>query len=266
MAHELWLLKASSMTNITPLIGPLSWRSNKDELGDEIGFDISFNDTKFFPKNPCDLGDIVILKNKKEITRAVLVDEDKGGRNPIRYSGFDYAFFLNKSNAIYQFNNIAADQAIKKILNDFNVPIGNIVSMPVKINKIFNDIKVSDIIKQIIEIVQQKQGQKYLMEMRQGKFFIEKQKDLIIKGSFKLFETGSPYDLTTAISNPSKRRSITEMINSIQVVGNNDKIVLEKSDSAMVKKYGKLQKVIKLDQKEKKSAEQIAKNELNALS
>jgi hypothetical protein len=266
MTHELWLLKGSSMTNITPLIGTISWRSNKDELGDELSFDIAFNDTKYFPVNPCDLGDVVVLKNNEEITRVVLVEENKSGRSPIGYSGFDYAFYLNKSNAIYQFNKMAADQCIKKILGDFNVPVGNITSMPTKIDKIFPNNKVSDIIKKIIEMVEQSQGQKYLMEMRQGKLFIEKQKDLIVKGTFKLFDNGATHDVTSAISNPSKRRSIADMINSIQVVGNNDKLVLTKEDSALVSKYGKLQKVVQLDQKEKLTAQQIAQNELNALA
>lgn len=266
MTHELWLIKGFTMTNITPLIGTISWRSNKEELGDEISFDIAFNDTEYFPTNPCDLGDIVVLKNGYEITRALLVDETKNGRIPIGYSGFDYAFYLNKSSAIYQFNKMAADQAIKKILSDFNVPIGNIASMPTLIDKIFNNQVVSDIIREIIEIVEQKQGVKYLMEMREGKLFIEKQEDLIVKGTFKLFDSGKEYDLNSAISNPSKKRSIVDMINSIQVVGNNDKVVLEKSDSKMLNKYGKLQKVVTLDQNEKLTAEQIAKNELKALS
>lgn len=266
MAHELWILKESTMTNITPLIGTIKWRSNIDELGDEIGFSIAFNDTKYFPVNPCDIGDLAILKNGDEITRCILVEENKKGRSPIEYTGFDYAFYLNKSDAVYQFNKIPANQAIQKILSDFNVPVGSISGMSTKIDKIFNNEKVSAIIRKIIEMVEQEEGTKYLMEMRQGKLYIEKQGNLIVKGTFSLFNGGSEYDLTSAISNPSKKRSITEMINSIQVVGNNDKVVLEKEDSHMVTKFGKLQKVVTLDQNEKLTAAQIAQNELDSLS
>jgi len=265
MAHELWLVKGTTMTNITPLIGTINWRGNMDELGDEISFDIAFNDVKHFPKNPCDLGDMVVLKNGDyEITRALIVDESKSGRSPIGYTAFDFAFYINKSNAIYQFKKLAADQCIKKILSDFGVPIGNIVSMPVKVDKIFNDVLVSDIIREIIEIVEKKLGTKYLMEMRQGKLFIEHQKDLTIKAEFML--RNKKYNATDAIMNPTRNRSIADMVNSIQVVGNDDKLVLTKSDDAMASKYGKLQKVVKLDQKEKLSAAQIAQNELKAFS
>ena len=265
MAHELWVVKGSTMTNITPLIGTINWRGNVDELGDEISFDIAFNDAKHFPKNPCDLGDMVVLKNGDyEITRALIVDESRDGRGPIGYTAFDFSFYINKSNAIYQFRKMPADQCIRKILSDFGVPIGNIVSMPVLIDKIFPDDLVSDILREIIDITEKKLGVKYLMEMRQGKMFIERQKDLVIKASFML--GGKKYDATDAILNPSRKRSIADMINSIQIVGNDDKLVLTKSDDAMMNKYGKLQKVVKLDQKEKLSAAQIAQNELKELS
>lgn len=265
MAHELWLIKGSTMTNITPLVGAIGWRSNVDELGDELSFNIAFNDVEFFPTNPCDIGDMVMLKNEGyEITRAIIVDEQKNGRSPVAYTAFDFAFYINKSNSKYQFKKMAADQCIKKVLGDFGVPIGNIVSMPVPITKIFPDDLVSDIIREIIEITEQQLGIKYLMEMREGKLFVEKQKDLTVKASFML--GGKNHNATDAIMNPSRKRSISDMVNSIQVVGNNDKLVLTQNDDAMIKKYGKIQKVITLDQEEKKSAKEVAQNELNALS
>ncbi|MEK5070792.1 XkdQ/YqbQ family protein [Sporosarcina sp. FSL K6-1508] len=265
MAHELWLIKGSTMTNITPLVGSIGWRGNMDELGDELSFNVAFSDVEFFPKNPCDIGDMVMLKNEgKEITRGIIVDEQKSGRSPVDYTSFDFAFYLNKSESTYQFSKMAADQCIRKILGDFGIAIGNIVSIPVPITKIFPGKKPSDIIKEILEIAEQKLGIKYLMEMRQGKFFIEKQKDLIITAKFTLGDKS--YNATDAIMNPSRSRSISDMVNSIQVVGNNDKIVLNKDDDVMIKKYGKIQKVITLDQEEKKSAKEVAENELKLLS
>lgn len=266
MAHELWLVKGPTMTDITPLIGTITRRSNKDELGEEISFDIAFNDVKHFPKNPCEIGDMIVLKNADyEITRALIVEEDRNGINPIGYTAFDFAFYLNKSKSIYQFRKMRADQCIRKVVKDFGVPIGNIVSMPVEIDKIFPDDAPSDIIKEIIEVVEQKLGVKYLMEMRQGKLFIEMQGNLLIKARFSFPGMGL-IDANNAVSNPSRRRSITDMINSIQVVGNDDKLVLTRDDTAMVNKYGKLQKVVQLDQDEKLSASQIAQNELKELS
>lgn len=265
--HELWLLKGNTITNITPLLGKLSRRSNKDELGEEISFDIAFNDAKFFPKNPCDLGDIVILKNgNKEITRAVIVSETKSGRNPIGYTAFDYAFYLNKSSSFYQFKKMRADQCIRKILKDFNIPIGNVIKINFSVDKIYNEEAPSDIIKDILDQARKKLGTKFLMEMRQGKLFIEKQGDLTIKASFRHYPVPGQYDATTAISNPTKSRSIVDMKNSIQVLSSDDKLILTRDDKPMINKYGRLQQVVKLDKEEKRSAAQIAQNELKELS
>lgn len=265
MAHELWLIKGSTMTNITPLIGSIGWRSNTDELGVELSFNVAFTDVDYFPKDPCSVGDMAMLKNEgKEITRGIIVDGKKSGKSPVEYTAFDFAFYLNKSESTYQFNKMPADQCIKKILSNFGIPIGNVVSIPTPITKIFAGKKPSDTIKEILEMAQQKLGIKYLMEMKQGKFYIEKQKDLVVTAKFKLGEKS--YNATDAIMNPSRSISISDMVNSIQVVGNNDKIVLNKDDDAMIKKYGKIQKVITLDQEEKKSAKEVAENELKLLS
>jgi hypothetical protein len=265
MAHELWRVRGNTMTNITPVIGSISWKSNLDELGDEISFSIAYNDDRYHPQNVCNLGDLLILKNGDyEITRAIIVEENKSGRDPIGYIAYDYAFYLNKSTAIYQFNDISADQAIKKICSDFNIPIGNMDSIPAKVNKIFNGKKVSDIIKEILsdsEVVTQK---KYLMEMRQGKLFIENKNNIKIKGLFNLAENLTGYDVIHAISNPSKKRSITDMRNTIQIVLD-DQILATEINQELINQYGRLQEVISINEDEKVNAHAMAKEKLNEL-
>src|SRR5690625_3906927 len=134
MAHELWLAKNNTLTDITPIVGNLMWRSNIDELGTELSFDLASNDALYIPKNPCSLGDMVILKNGDlEITRCILTSEDRRGRRPIGYKGFDFAFYLNKRKRIYQFNKVTAMQAITRICSENNIPVHQIANMTTKI-------------------------------------------------------------------------------------------------------------------------------------
>ena len=253
------------MTNITPIVGSINWRSNKDELGTELSFDIAYNDARYHPINVVDLGDLVILKNgDTEITRAIIVDENKSGRSPIKYTSFDYAFYLNKSNAIYQFNKMAADQAVKKILSDFNIPVGNITSMRTAIDKIYNGTTLSEIIKDILSIVENSTGKKHLMEMRAGKLFIEPQGDLLIEGKFKLAENTGVNDVTHAISSPSKTRSIIDMKNAIQIVSD-EKLITRVENTSLIGQYGRLQEVVEVDEEEVKNAKTIAQNKLKEL-
>lgn len=194
------------------------------------------------------------------------MEETRNGRSPVQYTAFDYAFYLNKSTAIYQFNKMSTDAAIRKVLGDFGMQIGHVATMRTQIDKIYINEKVSDIIKGLIETHQQASGISYLMEMRQGKIFIEEKGNLTITGKFNLADNFVNYNVTDAISNPSRKRSITSMINAIQVVSNDDKLLAERVDRAKVDKYGKIQKVVQLDQNETKSATQVAQNELKELS
>lgn len=242
---ELWVIKADTMTNVTPIIGTVRWRSNVDELGDELNFNVAFNDARFFPKNPIEIGNLMVLKGKEELFRGIVIDEVKRGRSDLNYVSFDYAFYLNKSKGFYQFKE-RADNAIKKLCGYFNVPIGNIASMPTIIKKIYPNETISEIIKDIMLQVHNATGIKYLMEMRNGKLYIEKQQDLLIQANFKLASNIALNDVTHAISEPSRRRSIENMKNSIQIVSNNKLLATIKND-ALINQYGLLQDIVQDD-------------------
>lgn len=265
MSYELWRVRKNTMTNIMPLVGSISWKSNKDELGDEINFTLAYNDDRYIPKNVCDLGDLLIFKNGNyEITRVIVVEENKSGRESVSYVAYDYAFYLNKSTAIYQFNKIKADQAIKKICKDFNIPVGKIESINAKVKKIFNGKVVSEIIKEILSDAEKVTKKKYIMEMRQGKLYIENRKNIKIKGAFKLADNLNANDVKTAISNPSRKRSIVDMRNYIQVVLN-DKVLTNVKNQTLINNYGRLQEVVSINEDEKAKAKSIAKEKLAEL-
>lgn len=262
--HRILNISNNVETDITPLIGDIQWRSNINELGDQLDFDIAFNDAKYFPKNPVDIGSAVCLVNQEEIFRGIVISEQKNGRQPIHYTCFDYAFYLNKSKAVYQFNKVPAKKAIEMILNDFKVPIGNIGPLSTVIKKIYVNQPVSDIIRDIMDMEKKETGQTYRMEMRGGKLYIEKQEELLIKATFKLAENISPYDVAHSISNPSRKRSIEEMKNSIGILLN-DQIIEKLPNNELISKYGLLQEFVEISNKDRVQAKNIAKKMLEDL-
>ena len=262
--HELFSIANNTETNISPLVGSIGWRSNIDELGDQLDFDIAFNDDRYFPLNPVDVGNLIILRNTDEIFRGVVVTENRSGRGAIGYTTFDYGFYLNKSKEIYQFNGVRADQAILKILGDFNIPVGLVMDIKTVVTKIYPSGTVSDIIKDILKMAEDETGIKYRMEFRQGKFYIEKQQDIIIKLKFQLASNLAPDDVTSAISNPSRKRSIEDMRNSIKLVSN-DAVVAAVRDESLIKQYGLLQEVSSVDEKDLAQAGNIANTMLKDL-
>lgn len=261
MAHELWIIKENEMKNITPMVGEIGWQSNIDQLGQELDFNIPFNDSRFFPGKPCEIGDLVLLKNKEEIFRGIIVAEQKNGRQPIQFTVFDFAFYLNKSEGIYQFNGISATKAITQMLRDFNVPMGSIAALPTLINKIYQGQSISEIIKDILDQAEAETGEKYRMEMVAGKLNIQRQADLIVKGTFSLASNLNPYSIQSSISSPSRSQSIVDMKNSVKLVYDNN-IVTSLADNDLVKQYGLLQQVIEIDEGETVRAKTIAANAL----
>lgn len=262
--HQLFNLSNNIETNITPLVSDIQWRSSINELGEELNFNIALNDDRYFPNIPLDLGNLISLRNKDEIFRGVVVAQQKNGRGSVGYTCFDYAFYLNKSSDTYQFNKVSARKAIETVLEDFNISIGYIASMPTIIDKIYSARPVSDIIKDIIDIAEKEQGIKYRMEMRRGRLYIEKQHYLVIKPVFKLAENIQAYDVSNSISNPSRKRTIEDMKNSIKVISD-DKVIAEVQNHRLMAQYGVLQEVKNVEKKDKAEAKNIARNMLKEL-
>lgn len=257
---QLWLAKSNHLINVTPITGPISWGSSTEELGQRLDFEIAYSDARYIPKNPIEIGDMVILKNgKNEILRTFVVAEDRTGREPYKYVSFDGAFYLNKSKRIYQFNGMKGDAAIRKILKDFNVPVGEIVSIPTTIDEIYANETPADIIRDILDQAEKDQGIKYRMEMRVGKLYIVKQQDLLITGRFRLASNLGYRDITRSISNPSRSRSIEDMKNSVQIVQDN-RVIATIRDENLINKYGLLMDVVEVQNKDVAQAKNIAKN------
>lgn len=264
MAHQLFCITGSKQYNITPITGSVSWKSSTDQLGVQLDFEDAYNDDRYFPVNPVDIGSMIILTGEAEIFRGIAVTEQKNGRGAIQYTAFDPAFYLNQSKETYQFKAMPADQAIAKVLTDAGVPIGSIVAMSTPITKIYSGAGLADIIKDILAQVETTTGVKHRMEMRAGKLYIELQTDLVISPTFSLASNLAPVSVTAAISNPVRKRSIESMRNSI-VITCNDQVIYTVQDPALIQKYGQLQEVQSVDQNKVDSARITAANLLKDL-
>lgn len=261
MAHELWRINQWQMVNITPIVGAISWSDDIDTLGQKLTFNTAYNDHDYFPQVSIEPGNTIVLRNQDEIFRGTMVTENRNGAFERIFDCFDPAFYLNKSKEIFQCNDVKADVAIRQLCGMFNIPVGYIIPIPVVIKKIFNA-ELSSIIKEILEIAENTLGIKYRFEMRQGKLFIEKQSDLVIKGTFSL--AGIEYDLKDSISNPSRKRSIEEMKNSIKMV-HNEKVVATVRNQSLIDDYGLLQDIQSVDEENVAKAKNIATNLLKQL-
>ncbi|GAB6086494.1 XkdQ/YqbQ family protein [Alkaliphilus crotonatoxidans] len=264
MDYQLWLIKETEMINLTPMVGEISWESHVDQLGQQLTFNFARGDTRYIPKDPCQLGDMVLLKKGKEILRGIIVSNQINETQPRQYTVMDFAFYLNKSEGVYQFNSIEASQAITEILKDYNIPIVLIPPMGATISKIYQDMVISDIIKDILTTASYATGQKYHMEMHANGLIIYPQVELKVKGYFKLASNLQGHDLQAAISSPSRSQSIEDIKTSIKLVHENQ-VVAHVQDNSLIEKYGLLQQVEEIDEDELPRAKSMAEEMLREM-
>jgi hypothetical protein len=265
----------SKSYDITPITGPITWDSNLSLMA-SMEFTIVWNDTRLFPINPCDLGDVVILtKDGEEVYRGIIVTERKSGREAIKYTVYDYAWYLGKSKSVYQFNKIPASQAIKKVLTDFGMLIGNIPNMNTLIDAIYLEKPPAEIVESIYKLEEQQTGKRFNVEMRQGKIYFEEMKDLVINGTFKLAENLWPYDVLSNPLGADRTRSIESMRNRVKILierDNNDleqakyEVVAFAQDEALITKYGLIEEVFKIDAEDVAKAREVARILLQRLA
>lgn len=250
---------------ITKKVGSLSWTDSMDSLGVEFSFTFPYSywDSQF--KNKLQLGDLIIIKSgKKEITRGIITQTPINGDD---YRGYDYAFYLNKSEAIFQCKKIGASKAITQLLARYGVPIGEMPKLTTAINKLYKDVAVSEIIKSILSEVHDETGKSYRMEMTRGKFCIRRSGYIKIKPKY-VDELGEKVSCTKACS-VTGTRSIEDMRNQIIIAGTGDKKTQIKAtvkDSKSIKKYGLLSQVETVEKTNQAKAKQKGKNLLKKLN
>lgn len=270
MPYKLLAYTNNQKKDITSMIGSLSWSSNIDTLGIELNFDYAYNDNLYFKDlDILDLGGHILLTgDDEELHRFVIVSQEQNGRFGKKYTCFDYAWYLNKNEAVIQFNRLNASEAIKRLLDRFNIK-HSITKINTLISKIYRDETLSEIIKDILVQATQETGIKYRVEMRLDTLHIEKQSDLIINPMVQIGNNNILIPVGAAIGNLSKKTSIEELKNKVVVISDEEQsmsILANMQDDNSILKYGSLQEIIVVDKKNEAQSRNIAKNSLNELN
>ena len=250
--------------DISSYAGGLSWQNTIDELATKLSFEVAKSSTKYVNTYTPQIGSIINFFTNVEIFRGIVIDVDDGSETVNKYTVCDFGWYLNKSKETYQFNNMTAYKAIKKVCEDFNIPIDSIPELNTEIKQIYVDKAVSDIISNILELC----GGGYNYDMTPQGLRIYKYGDIYAYPEFRITPN------TPLIYSPSLRGgvshsvSIEDMKNSIKVITEADNVytvqtVLKDTDS--IYKFGMLQEVVKIDP-EKENANTVAKNKLAELN
>ena len=244
-------------TDITPYTGGYTLSDNIDSLGAEFTFRLMSNplDVNFRGKELPIGTKVVFFHNTTKMFSGVITSYSRNAMAIFEYKAYDYAFYLNKSEAQIQFNNnINTSDAIRRLCNENGVTVGSICDIPTPVNKIYQGNPISDIIKDLLRMAEDEQKVHYRMEVRDAALYIERYQDLYVQA-----------EAVNLIGDFSSSYSVEDMANRIVIVSSSEKnqqIVAEKSDANSIRTYGQITKIEKVDDKKKSQAAEIAANKL----
>lgn len=238
--HKIKILRNNIPVDITHVAGNITLSNSTDSLGSSLNFEIARNygNIDYSISETLQVGDIVkFINGAREIFIGVIV-EIETSRFKRSIKCLDFYFYLNKNKIIKQFNGINASTAIKQLLIELGIETGTFENIPTSISKIYKKNTVAEIIKDILERVNNERGEKYILEIEGTRFNLIK---------YRKIEAKLQYNFTGDIT---LSESIVDMKNSI-IVTSNEQEDVEISESARdeesIKKYGLLQEVIEID-------------------
>ena len=250
--------------DITGYAGNVSWQNTIDELATSLSFEIAKTDTRYLNFYAPKEGSSISIVTNTEIFRGILLSIDDGSKTVNKYTACDFGWYLNKSSETYQFNKMPARKAIIKICDDYGIPIETIPDFKTEITQLYLDKALSDIIKDILNLC----GGGYNLDVTPNGIRIYKLGDIYAYPEFRITPNTHLLYSPTLRGNVSHSVSIEELKNSIKIVTEKDKVYSHKKtlkDEESIKKYGFLQKVVKIDP-EKENANTVANTQLSELN
>ncbi|HEY5582930.1 MAG TPA: hypothetical protein VIK78_00340 [Ruminiclostridium sp.] len=230
--------------DILPKSNNISWSSDIDTLGTELSFDSLYDLSE---------GTIVNLYiDGVECFRTITIKKSEG-KFSYNYTCLDFSFYL-KNEVIKQFNSVSASNAITSLLSEYGIK-SRVVNIPTKIKKIYKDEAISSIIDDILEQAETEQGITYFKEMQVNTLVINKLADMKITPTILI---GKEITINS---------SIEELKNKILIVSsgeNSNSILATVQDTSSQSKFGLLQQIESVDDKNVAQAKNIASNLLKA--
>lgn len=246
---------------------------NTDALGQEFTFDLVSNPLDINMKDlQLELGGKVMFYNDDAnnnrtstndsvdstaetlVFSGIITDEKKSGINKYSYTAYDYAFYLNKSEVLFQCNDIDGTTALRQLCEKCNIKLGSVPVIYTKIKKVYQGEVISDVIKDVLKQATEETGNKYRFEVRGDALYIEDYKDLILD-----------VQVTKIIGDYSHTRTLADMKNKVVIISSSEKheqVIAETADDEHINIFGLLQHIEKIDDKDASKANEIARKKL----
>jgi hypothetical protein len=255
--------------DITITAGGIAWQNTLAELATTLNFEVAKLDAQhtkiYLPQE----GSIVRLNADEEFFRGIILTVDDGSKTSNKYTAVDFGFYLNKNSETYQFTDASANQAITQICGNFGIPIDSLCALPLTFSKIYLDKSAAEVIWDILEQTAAVLGYAYNFDVTPKGLRVYRLGDLIASPRFRLSENTQWYNSVDLRGGVSHSVSIEDLKNSVKVVSGDEKgftLIAAEQNAELISKYGLLQTVEKINEKELGNAANLARQKMSELS
>lgn len=261
--YKVYLYRWGSWIDITDYIGDLQSVDELNTLSVEVSFSLLQNPhDKYNKKLNLSCGDKILIKNGwKEVFSGVITQDNLD----FSYTANDVGWYLNESELVIQFNGVSADKAVSMLCSKAGIPLGEVPSMSTIITAVYLGETFASIFEDILEQVSTATGRTFLYRVEGGKLWLKDMPNDVLTLRHKPFDNVKAFDPTWALGQVSGSRSLSNLRNSIVLAKEeNDTayILASAENSESIAKFGKLQKVLSVDDSMSGSTASIVKNAL----
>lgn len=236
--------------HLDPIVKSINWSGDIKQAARKLVVELS---------NTGDLRDLymmfekggelrLILDEKQELFRGVLFTDEINSQGQMTLTAYDENIYLTKSKDTKIFRNQSASAIIKRLCNEFSIPIGEIHDTGYVIPKlVFRDKTLFEMMVMALTETQKQNGLHFLISSKEGKLQLLARKEQ--KGKWVL-ENG------VNLLDASYSQSIEETKTQIKVVGEDAKkkeISVSVKDGELTQRFGVMQHLEKPDQNMTKS-------------
>ena len=186
---------------------------------------------------------IYFYQDNKVIFMGTIYEISKdSSNNLITFYAYDNGVVTLKNKATYNFNNVSVTEIINTIIKKYNIPCESFIKSDLKIDKIFFNQSLYDIIMSVYTILAKSTGKKYMLEWTtEGKMRIVEKGKIVLDFGFNENEN---------LINSSYTINIDNVVNKVVIVDENYNYVKEVKDDESIKLYNVFKEYIKQGENE----------------
>lgn len=234
MAINIFITTPSGTSDATQLVPTVSWSGDYKQCARTLDFGLLSSPTdKNIPVVDCPLGaGVVLATGGEELFNGFVVTRTKSTESSvIDVAAFDRGFYIKRNTASYKFVNMTPEDITKRVCADFGIKAGHIEKTGVKVSRNFIAVSLYQIIQTAYTLASQKTGDQYQIRFEGETLGVVKkganENTLLITGRSNLMSA-------------STTESIADMVNQVQVIDKNGKVLGTYDNKDAIGLYGLL--------------------------